>query len=1251
MVVKAQPLNLDYRCPRHCMSINSQTPRNEIDRIIAAEFGVNASYVADLFQQFEKNPQSVDEEWREFFDEMLGGTDGASTPSGMAVQAVAQARSEQAPIQPAGAQTSLSEPPHDGMQPGVAETSKLQLKGPALRIAQNMEASLAVPTATSTRQVPVKLLEENRLLINKHFASSGRRVSYTHLVARAIVKALEDFPQLNDSYQGEAGALYRVHHQRVNLGIAVDVTKKDGSRSLLVPNLKGAGSMRFPDLVAAYDDTVARARDGKLQIADFQDTTISLTNPGTIGTSSSNPRLMSGQGVIIATGAIQYPPEYQAMAPEALSRLGISKVMAISSTYDHRIIQGAESGSFLALIDELLHGSRGFYDWIFAELGIPFRPYKWAVDRNPAILGEERHADEVGKQARVLELINAYRVRGHLIADINPLGAKGIQYHPELDIDTYGLTIWDLDREFITGGLGGAGRAPLRQIVEWLRRFYCGRFGIEYRNIQSPSEKEWLRARIEREQPAPSPKVKKQILWKLISAEQFEKFLGTKYLGQKRFSIEGAEAVVALLDQLIEQSAATGIRDITIGMSHRGRLNVIANVIGRFCERIFTSFEGSIHPKFPHDQGDVKYHQGATGIRETDAGSVSLTVPPNPSHLEFVDPVVEGMVRAKQDMADAEAGDSELSGSRGRILAVLVHGDAAFAGEGIVAETLNLSGLEGYSTDGTIHFIVNNQLGFTTPPEAGRTSVYSTDVAKMIQIPIFHVNGDDLDAAFEVLLMALDYRREFKKDVVIDVMGFRRHGHNEGDEPTYTQPVMYRRVRSHPGVMELYSRRLVREGVISEQEVASLIEERKRRYENALLGAKEIVAKTGQHPEAPLARSDPEPPEQVDTAVDRRTLIKIARAITTVPKDFNLNPKVTSLLSRRAKMADGQLPVDFGMAEQLAFGSILLDGISVRLAGQDSIRGTFSHRHAAFYDTQTDEIWVPLEHLAPHRVRFRVYDSPLSEAGALGFEYGYSVAVRDELVLWEAQFGDFINAAQVIVDQFIASGEEKWDQKSRLVLLLPHGDEGQGPEHSSARIERFLQLCASYNMQIVNCSTAAQYFHVLRRQVMQATPKPLIVMTPKSLLRQSEASSHIDEFAQGRFLHAISDDSVEDPSAIRTVLACSGKVYFELVQERTRIGDAGAAIIRLEQYYPFPGSLLDEHLKVFENAQDVRWVQEEPANMGAWSFVEPRLRAILRAGQTLRYAGRPESPSPATGSHTVYEIEKDLLLRRAFSNE
>ncbi|MCI0486997.1 MAG: 2-oxo acid dehydrogenase subunit E2, partial [Blastocatellia bacterium] len=653
------------------MTKSQQISQTELDNIIADEFGVNASYVSVLLQQFKKDPASINDEWGSFFRELLGSggaADLSADTSHVTPQPVLAAAQPAPSPQPVPRPKKIASAPQpDG---GVV------LRGPALRIAENMEASLSVPTATSQREIPLKLLDENRRLINQHLKATGRKVSYTHLIGRAIIKALEPFPQLNDSYKEIDGTAYRFASDEVNLGIAVDTTRKDGSRTLLVPNIKGAQHLTFSEFLAAYDRIVKRAREGKLQVSDFERTTISLTNPGTLGTTASNPRLMAGQGLIVATGAIEFPPEYHAMAAEALSRLGISKIMTITSTYDHRIIQGAESGAFLALIDEMLRGQHDFYDEIFVDLGIYYRPYRWAIDLNPAILGEERRRDEVKKQARVLQLINAYRVRGHLIADLDPLGWKDIQYHSELDIETYGLTIWDLDREFITGELGGKETATLREIVERLRRYYCGKVGVEYRNISGPEEKEWIRSRVETEPPRIPVEAKQQILWKLISAEQFEKFLAVKYLGQKRFSVEGNETVVALLDQLIEGAARRGIRDITIGMSHRGRLNVIANVIGRFCERIFTNFEGSVHPRFPHDHGDVKYHQGASGVRETgDGRQVQLTVASNPSHLEFVDPVVEGIVRAKQDGHEKPA-DS---------LAVLIHGDAAFAGEGVVA--------------------------------------------------------------------------------------------------------------------------------------------------------------------------------------------------------------------------------------------------------------------------------------------------------------------------------------------------------------------------------------------------------------------------------------------------------------------------------------------------------------------------------------------------------------------------------------
>ncbi|MBL8149408.1 MAG: multifunctional oxoglutarate decarboxylase/oxoglutarate dehydrogenase thiamine pyrophosphate-binding subunit/dihydrolipoyllysine-residue succinyltransferase subunit, partial [Blastocatellia bacterium] len=1122
-----------------------------------------------------------------------------------------------------------------------SQLERVALRGPALKIAENMQASLTVPTATSQRQIPIKLLEENRRLINQHLAARGRKISFTHLIVRAIVKAIDRFPNLNDTYEETNGTAYRVRHSGVNIGIAVDVTKKDGSRSLLVPNIKLANKLSFSELMNAYDDIVKRARDGKLQIEDFQGTTISLTNPGTIGTTASNPRLMNGQSIIVATGAMDYPPEYVAMSPEVTSRLGISKIMTLTSTYDHRIVHGAESGAFLALIDEMLRGKHQFYEQVFAELNILQRPYRWSVDRNPIL--EDRHRDETKKQASVLQLINSYRVRGHLLADLDPLGSKTRTYHPELDIETYGLTIWDLDREFICGGFGGKDVATLREIVEKLVKCYCGRSAIEYKHIESPEEKAWLAAIVEKELPTVPQEVKKQLLWKLISAEQFEKFLGTKYLGQKRFSIEGAETVVAMLDQLIESAADRGIDDITIGMAHRGRLNVLANVIGKFCERIFTIFEGSIHPSFPQDQHDVKYHQGATGERDTTGGSkIRVTVMPNPSHLEFIDPVVEGAVRAKQERLKQEDPSADIY----KKLPVLAHGDAAFAGEGIVAETLNLSQLPGYSTGGTIHIIINNQLGFTTTPEEGRSSTYSTDVAKMVQAPIFHVNGDEPELVYQVLQTALDYRQKFHKDIVIDVIGFRRHGHNEGDEPTYTQPVMYKPIRLHPGIREIYSTRLIKEGILTNEELHSLIDERMRRYENAQLGAKETVARQGKDHILPDPLPEPDPELGLDTGVAQPILKEIGHAVNSVPRGFNLNPKIVGLLTRRAKMVEGEVAVDWGMAEALAFGSLLLEGTSVRLSGQDSVRGTFSQRHAGFYDSQTGDQWIPLSVLPEAKGTFCVYDSPLSEAGVLGFDYGYSVVWPESLVLWEAQFGDFVNAAQVIIDQFIAAGEEKWHQKCNLVMLLPHGYEGQGPEHSSGRVERFLQLCAGGNMFVVCATTASQYFHLLRRQIKKPINKPLIVMTPKSLLRMHEASSPISEFTTGEFRPVLPDTDITDNSRVKKALLCTGKVYYDLEIERRRIKDDTTAIIRVEQLYPFPKTLLAEQISLYNSNVEIRWVQEEPQNMGYWHYIEPRLRDLFK--KEIKYIGRYPSSSTATGSHTIHHTEQKHLTEEAF---
>ena len=1227
----------------------SQQNTSDLSQVIAEEFGANATYVQGLLERFRNNPELVDDSWRAYFDELT--SNGATVVVATAADGDTAAATKKAPAVPASA-TAPAPAPETKPQP---EGEVIPIRGPALKIVENMQSSLSVPTATSERRIPVKLLDENRSIINKHLAENDRgKASYTHLIAWAMLRALDSFPQLNDGYAEVDGASVRLKRKSVNLGIAVDLTKKDGSRTLLVPNIKNANTLSFAEFLTAYDDVITRAREGKLQISDFQGTTVSLTNPGTIGTVASVPRLMEGQSVIIATGAIEYPAEYQAMAPEALSQLGISKAITISSTYDHRIIQGAESGAFLARVHEFITGKHDFYKDIFVNLGIPHAPLRWSLDRNPFFLPGDQVREQTLKEAKVIELINAYRVRGHLIADTDPLHALPILYHPELDIENYGLTIWDLDRVFITDGLANRESATLREILDILQHAYCGKVGIEYRHIQNKEEKQWIREQIRREfvhqEPLPAD-VKKRLLWKLISAEQFERFLHTKYLGQKRFSLEGCETIIPLLDRLIDGAAARGVEHITFGMAHRGRLNVLANVIGNLCERIFAAFEGSIHPEFPADEGDVKYHQGATGERVLpDGRRVELTLSPNPSHLEAVDPVVEGMIRATQDTMQGQRGVT-----REQVidlaLPVLLHGDAAFAGQGIVMETLNLAGLKGYRTGGTIHIIINNQIGFTTGPEAGRSTIYSTDVARMTQLPIFHINGDDPEAAYRVLQIALNYRQQFNKDVVLDLIGFRRLGHNETDEPSYTQPLMYARVKAHPGVRTVYAKRLIKEGVVTEEEVNNLIAERVRRYEEALQNAKRKVADEPKQSQQHVEELDGS--EVVPTGVAAETIRNIAHKIAVVPEGFHVNPKMVGQLARRGKMGDGSAPIDWAFAEAVAFGSLVLEGTRVRLSGQDSGRGTFSQRHAVLYDTRTGQSWAPLSELRSESdpaARFDVYDSSLSEEGVLGFEYGYSVVDKDALVLWEAQFGDFGNGAQTIIDQYIAASEDKWKQTSRIVLLLPHGYEGQGPEHSSARLERYLQLCAENNLQVCYPTTPAQYFHLLRRQVRPGMERPLVVMTPKSLLRLPAASSTIDELANGGFQPLIDDAAITDRDAVTRVVLCSGKVYYDFMEARKQSEERVVAVVRLEQLYPFPLQILRDTLAKYPNAKDLVWAQEEPQNMGGWTFIHERLENLLSSCERALYIGRSPSASPATGSYSIHQNEQAALVEAALKH-
>ena len=1193
-------------------------------------FGPNAGLVEELLEEYLTNPASVSPSWQRYFGDFLKSKqDGGNGERG---------RDEirmQPPEQP------VVMPPARSPEPSPT-VSAIALRGVAAKIVENMEASLSLPTATSIRSMPVKVLDENRQLLNRYLTPrNGLKISYTHIIAYALVRALQDFPNLNAAFTRIGGIPHRTEKPHVNIGLAIDLSRKDGTRSLVVPNVKNAGAMDFAEFVNEYDAIVQKARNNSLDPSDFLDTSITLTNPGTVGTVASIPRLMPGQGAIVATGAINYPPEVQGMSIETLSALGFTKVMTMTCTYDHRVIQGAESGQFLARIHAMLMGEDRFYDQLFSHLRIPYEPVRWSSDQVSVVPGSAAGLEQVEKQARVLQLINAYRVRGHLIAHLDPLVDEP-HHHPELDPAFYGLTLWDLDRKFVTGGLGGTQTATLREILEILRETYCGTIGVEYMNIQDPVQKQWLQMHMEpsRNKEPLSIERKMQVLKKLTAAEGLERFFHTRFIGHKRFSLEGAEALMPILDVLLDGAAEKGVQEIVIGMAHRGRLNVLANTIGKPLAKIFSEFEGYVDPDSTQGTGDVKYHLGASGTHTSPTDKeIAVALAPNPSHLEAVNPVVEGIVRAKQD----RHGDMH----RERVIPVLIHGDAAFAGQGIVAETLNLSQLKGYTTGGTIHIIINNQIGFTTSPDDARSTPYCTDVAKMVQAPIFHVNGDDVDATIHVTSLALEYRQQFKKDVVIDMICYRRHGHNEGDEPSYTQPRLYKKIRQQPSVREQYGTILVREEVISADELETITMESRQRYDRAF----EASQKREMHfkPDVPLAVS----PDELDrvqattTAVDLETLKEVARALSSVPDDFTLNPKLSRLVEARRAVLEGKGPIDWAFAEALAFGSMVCEGNPVRLSGQDSGRGTFSQRHLVLYDATSGREYIPLNSIRDDQAPFAVYDSLLSEAAVLGFEFGYSVADPLALVMWEAQFGDFANGAQVIVDQFIAGSESKWQEPCDLVMLLPHGFEGQGPEHSSARVERFLQLCAENNLQVCNCTTPAQYFHLLRRQMRDNRRKPLVILTPKSLLRHPKAVSDVAEFTSGRFHEVLDDERVIDPSNVRRAILCSGKIYYDLLGSMNL--SKNSALVRIEQLYPYPSQEIADLVQRYASASEMFWVQEEPLNMGAWTYIQPRLIEQLQPGQHLVYIGRPASASPATGSLKVHLREQEEIIHQALS--
>lgn len=1224
-------------------------------------FGPNSALVEDLYAQYLSDSNSVPKHWRQYFAELNGevilSTEDPtlkapeSSEPHTATKAPEKKTSSPAPTPQKVAQSPQSAPEKPETQDVKSTPDRYQkdlLKGISNKIAENMEISLEIPTATSLRVIPVKMLWEDRILINRYLEQkSGRKITFTHLISWAVIKALVNFPSLNSYFEKEDGKSYKINPGTINLGIAVDVPGRDGSRTLMVPNIKGADQMNFSQFLDAFDELINRVRKGKIEVSDFERTSISITNPGTIGTVSSMPRLMKRQGAIIATGAMNYPAEYQAMSQEVLNHLGISKVMTVTCTYDHRIIQGAESGEFLAKIHSLLSGEETFYDDIFDDLDIPYKPISYGTDNYTGFLNGGQGGLESNKKAiAVMQLIQAYRSRGHTMADLNPLREES-KRNLELDLETFGLSLWDLDREFYCGGLGGREKAPLSEIIRLLRETYCRRIGVEYLYIQNTSEREWLRENMESTSNNPnlSKSEKISILRKLNHASAFEEFLHKKYIGHKRFSLEGADTLIPMIDMMLNRCGDVGVEKILLGMAHRGRLNVLVNTLGKSYHKIFAEFDGNIDLSTFHGSGDVKYHLGTTGKHITPEGKeISLQLLPNPSHLESVNPVVEGAARALQDQLN--------KGSDVRqIMPLLIHGDAAFAGQGVVAETLNMSQLRGYKTGGTVHIIINNQIGFTTLPDDGRSTEYASDLAKTILAPIFHVNGDDPESAAHAMRLALDYRQRFGKDVVIDLICYRKHGHNEGDEPAFTQPGLYKEINDHRTVREYYRSELIRKGELTEEEADTIYKEFDDILEEAFNEAKNvpIFEVKEEHIErkdtAQLNRDNP-----IETGIDADHLVELAKKINTVPYNFDANPKLLRILAKRAEIvANNEPKIEWGFAEALAFASLLTqEKIDIRLSGQDVERGTFSHRHSVLHGTESLERLIPLNNLDEEQGRYMVYNSLLSEFAVLGFEFGYSSMYPDALVVWEAQFGDFGNGAQIIIDQYLSSSEAKWGQTSSVVMLLPHGFEGQGPEHSSARLERFLQLCAEDNMQVVNCTTPSQYFHLLRRQVKQEKRKPLIVMSPKSLLRHPMAVSKSDELANGSFQHVIKDSHVGTDKAKRIVL-CSGKVYYDLLkfQQDHKINDV--AVVRLEQFYPFPDHDIKELFAAYNNVSDIIWCQEEPQNMGAWNFVWPRLISETQEAQSIRYIGRVAAAAPATGSAKLHAAEQDRLVKRAMT--
>ena len=1198
-------------------------------------FGTNnAAFVQVMYEQYLRDPSSVGEEWRTLFDNGHLG----ELPIIPTDRAEVLREAGDVPQPGTSATTPDSRLPTPGATP--LPTGETPLTGPASRLVQNMTESLSVPTATSFRDIAVDVLDARRKALNAQLAASGRKISFTHLIGWAIVQAAKAFPVMTHAFHDIDGKPHRFDPQGVSLGLAVDVEKKDGTRALVVPVIKHAEAMDFGAFLATYETLVEKARTNKLLPDDFAGGTITLTNPGTIGTVASVPRLMKGQGSIIATGAIR--------------SIGPAKVMTITSTYDHRVIQGAESGMFLRQLDALLQGEGDFYAGVFSSLGnsggsaaVAASPATGTTPHSPLpASGASPSVEDLKHVAAAMSLVKAYRNFGHLAAHLDPLGAEP-RGDPALDPGPLGLgpdvlarIPAEVLRIYVPARTLGDG-LPL------LRATYCGTIAYEVEHIASHEQRLWLRHVIESgEHTKPlSADQKRRLLGHLTSVDALERFLQRAYLGQKRFSIEGVDITVPMLELTLELAAHAGAKKVVVGMAHRGRLNVLAHIVGMPYATILEEFEGSPADGATDPEsvtGDVKYHIGADGEYVLPSGTrISVILLPNPSHLEAVNPVVEGRARAEQ----TDRSGPEERHNPETAIPVLIHGDAAFAGQGVVAETFNLARLKGYSTGGTIHLITNNQIGFTTAPQEGRSTDYSSDLAKGFDVPIIHVNADDPEACLAAVRLAWMYREKFHSDVVLDIVGYRRWGHNEGDEPAYTQPLMYERIKQTPPVREKYTTRLVAEGVVTADAAKAQMD---AAYQKLVDVQQALKAK------APAARA-PEPSRvaraaapEPDTAVSAELLTRLNDELLAVPDGFTVNPKLKRQLERRREtIVKGGM--EWAHAEALAFASLLVEGAPIRLTGQDTERGTFSQRHLMLHDPATDRRWAPIQHLSEARAPFELHNSPLSEAACMGFEYGYAVAAPSALVLWEAQYGDFANGAEVIIDQFIVAGLAKWGQTSRLTLLLPHGYEGGGPEHSSARLERFLALGAEGNIRVANATTPAQYFHLLRRQARHGEIRPLVVMTPKSLLRLPAATSSLAELATGHFAPVLGDREAENRRAqVKRLVLCSGKIYYDLLAAPGRAAAPQVAVGRVELLYPFPGAEVIELAKSFPGLTEVMWVQEEPRNMGARKFVLPKLRDGL-PGIAIKDISRPERSSPAEGYPGPHKIEQDRIVAAAFA--